>query len=132
MISPLGPLGPSPHSQQRSSPWDYSPIPMSLLLATTLTRGPVSLFATDCVVLTLFRPSQVSCFTLQQPQMPTLCPKLLLCCGDLTLLQFLHPQVKVQSHSLSSFSIPSSILTSFAWIYIFLSSSQGLLATLSW
>ena len=48
------------------------------------------------------------------------------------LLQFLHPQVQVQSHSLSSFSIPSFILTSFAWICIFLSSSQGLLATLSW
>ena len=48
------------------------------------------------------------------------------------LLQFLHPQVQVQSHSLSSFSIPSYILTSFAWICIFLSSSQGLLATVSW
>ena len=34
--------------------------------------------------LTPFRPSQISCFPLQQPQMPLPCPKLLLLCGDLT------------------------------------------------
>ena len=84
------PLGPSPHSQQQSSPWDYSPIPMFLLLATTLTRGPVSLFGVPRAVVqivwfSLYSDHHRSAASLsQQPQMPTLCPKLLLCCWDLT------------------------------------------------
>lgn len=42
------------------------------------------------------------------------------------------PWVLVQSHSLpSTFSLPSFVLSSFAWVYVFLSCVQELLPTLS-
>ena len=138
MITPLGPLRPSPHSQQQSSPWDYSPIPMSLLLATTLTRGPVSLFGVHRAVVqivwfSLYSDHHRSAASLSNSlKCLRFVPNYCFTVGISPLLQFLHPQVQVQFHSLSSFSIPCFNLTSFAWIYIFLSSSQGRLATLSW
>ena len=61
-----------------------------------------------CADLTPFRPSQISCFPLQWPQMPLLCPKLLLLRGDLTpAFSSSTPWEQVQSHSPPLF--PSSL-----------------------
>ena len=86
-------------SEEPTSPWDCSPISMLQLPAAMLSRGLASLpgvcmgiFPTQgsnsnrivCVIVIPFRRSQISCFTLQQPQMLHLCPKQLPRCGDLT------------------------------------------------
>ena len=89
-ISFLLSLGLSPCSQQQSSPWDFSPIPM-LQLPATYSGGLVSL-SMVCramawivrVVLTPLRLSQINCFTLWKPQMLSLCPNWLPT-GDLPL-----------------------------------------------
>ena len=39
---PSRPIGPSPHSQQQTLPWDCSPIPMLLVPATVCTVGYTS------------------------------------------------------------------------------------------
>ena len=79
---PSCPLRLSPCSQQQTSPWYCSPIPMLQLPAAALSRGLASLCGvcmavarTVCVILTPFRLSWICCFTLQQPQMLHLCPK---------------------------------------------------------
>ena len=68
---PSGPLGPSVLSQQQTSPWECSTIPMLQFPATVPSRGPVSLSGVRmavtrivCVILIPFRLSQISCFTL--------------------------------------------------------------------
>ena len=73
--SPSGSLTPSPFSQQQTLPWDCFPISMFQLQATALSRGLESLSGVCmavarivCVILIPFRLSQISCFTLQQPQ----------------------------------------------------------------
>ena len=59
------------HSQQQTSPWDCSTIPMLQLPATVPSRGPVSLSRVHmapvriiCVIFIPFRLSHISCFTL--------------------------------------------------------------------
>ena len=71
-----------PCSQQQTSPWDCSPVPIFPLLAAVHSRGHAScpgysraVTRIVCVVLTPFRLSQVSYCTFQQPQMLFLCPK---------------------------------------------------------
>ena len=109
--------------------------------ATVHSGRPVSLSGVHraavqivCVVLTPFRPSQISCFILQQPQMPSLCLKLFLRCGGFTPASVPPPHGFRSSptHSLSVFSLPSFILPSFASIYVFPSGGQGLQPALSW
>ena len=70
-FSPSGPLGPCLHSQQQTSPWDCSTIPMFQLPATVPSKGPVSLSRVHmaavriiCVIFIPFRLSHISCFTL--------------------------------------------------------------------
>ena len=72
----------SPQSQQQFLAWYCSPIPTLHLPATMHSRGLASLYGVQravvriiCVVLTTFRLSQISCFTLRQPQMLPFCPK---------------------------------------------------------
>ena len=72
----------SPQSQQQFLAWYCSPIPTLHLPATMHSRGLASLCGVQravvriiCVVLTTFRLSQISCFTLRQPQMLPFCPK---------------------------------------------------------
>ena len=88
--SPSGSLTPSPFSQQQTLPWDCFPISMFQLQATALSRGLESLSGVCmavakivCVILILFRLSQISCFTLQQPQCFTsvtnICPPMQHC-----------------------------------------------------
>jgi len=71
----------SPCHQQQSLLWDCPPIPILHLPAATHTNGPTPQFRVCramtriiCVVLTPFRLSQISCFTLQQTQFLPLCP----------------------------------------------------------
>ena len=68
---PSRPQGPSPCSQQQTSPWDCSPIPTFQLPATMHSRGLALLSGIHmdvsriiCVVLTPFRLSQINCCTL--------------------------------------------------------------------
>ena len=88
--SPSGSLTPSPFSQQQTLPWDCFPISMFQLQATALSRGLESLSGVCmvvarivCVILIPFRLSQISCFTLQQPQCFTsvtnICPPMQHC-----------------------------------------------------
>ena len=67
---PSRPMGPSPRSQQQTSPWDCSPIPTFQLPAPVLSRGLASLSRVYkaaarivCVILIPFTLSQLSCFT---------------------------------------------------------------------
>ena len=90
-ISSLMSLGPSPHSQYHTLPWDCSQMPMFQLLAIMRFRGLVSLSNVCrsvarivCVLLIPFSLSQISCCTLQQPHTLLLCPKQLPWCVYLT------------------------------------------------
>ena len=83
-------------------------------------------FSKDCLILIPFRLPQISCFTLSR-QLPH--------CGDRNPLQFTHlPRVGSVLLIVLFFPLgPSSyLLPSFAWFYIFFSTSQVLLSTLSW
>ena len=125
------PLGLSPHSQQQSAPWDcpqsLPPAPSHSVYQRTClpVQGVAAAAWIVYADLTPFRPSQISCFPLQQPQMPLPCPKLLLLRGDLTSLQFLHPFWAGPVSLSPSFSLSPFILPSFVWIYMFLSGGQG-------
>ena len=68
------PLGPSPCNQQESLPWDCSLIPMLQLPAAIHSHGLESFSGAWIVhiVLTPFRLSQISRFTLQQPPLSQL------------------------------------------------------------
>ena len=65
------PLGPTPHSQQQTSPWDCSTIP-TLQLPVAMPSGkhaslsgvPMAVTRIVCVILIPFGLSQISCFTL--------------------------------------------------------------------
>ena len=109
---PSCPLRLSPCSQQQTSPWYCSPVPMLQLPAAALSRGLASLSGVCmagprivCVVLTPFSLSWICCFTLQQPQVLPHCPKQLPRCGDLTPASVLPPPRCRSSpaHSLSFF-----------------------------
>ena len=64
-------LGPTPHSQQQTSPWDCSTIP-TLQLPVAMPSGkhaslsgvPMAVTRIVCVILIPFGLSQISCFTL--------------------------------------------------------------------
>ena len=66
---PLHPLNPSLHCQQQPSPWDCFTIPIS---SSQLLHLPGDLcpclwyvwLGKDCLILSPFRLSQISCFTL--------------------------------------------------------------------
>ena len=88
---PSCPLGPSSQSQQQTSPWDCSPIPMLELPAPAHSRVFTSLFRVHravarivCVVLIPFRLSQISWCTFQQLQILLQVPRQLPQCGNLT------------------------------------------------
>ena len=73
-----------------------------------------------------------SCFTLQYPQILHFCPKELSHVQIWPQLHFSHPQLQIQSYSLSSFYPPSFVLPRFVWFYVFFSRGQVLLPILSW
>ena len=85
----------------------------------------------DCLILIPFRLPQISCFTLglkcfsSDSQLPP--------CGDWTPAS-VPPPAKGRSSPTNTpvFSPSSFILLSFAWSYIFFSTDQVLLSTLSW
>ena len=72
----------------------------------------------DCLVLTPFRQSQISCFTLQQPQILPLCLQRLLQFGDLTPAVPLTPGAGLVLLILL-FPLPSFVLLSFGSMYSF-------------
>ena len=84
-----------------------------------------------CLILIPFRLPQISCFTLSLKCFSSdsdNCPDV----GIGPLLQFRHPP-RAGPVLLTLLSPPSSfVLTSFVWFYIFFSTGQGLLSTLSW
>ena len=131
-------LGPCPHSQQQSSPWDCSPVPVlqrptaarssGLAYVTRVCRAAAQIIY---VTLTPFRLSQISSSTLQQPSpwFQSIASKWWSCpCFQLPHTLGAGPVCSL----FSSFSLPSCILLRFAWIYILLSGGQGLLPVLSW
>lgn len=75
-------------------------------------------FHQDCHRSAAALCNSLKCFS----TVPNNCPNL----GVLPLPQYPNPWGHVQSCSLSSFSPTSFVLLSFAWIYVFLSSGQGL------
>ena len=85
----------------------------------------------DCIILLPFRLPQISWFTLSLKSFSSdsdSCPNV----GIGPLLQFPHP-LRAGPVLLTLVSPPSSfILPSFAWVYIFFSAGQLLLAALSW
>ena len=92
---PSCPLRLSPHSPQQTSPWDCFPVPMLQLPDSAHYMGLVYQFGVCrvvtnivCVVLILFRQSQISCCTLLQAQMLPLCPNNWLNVWIWHLLQF--------------------------------------------
>ena len=134
-ILPQVPLG-HLHSQQQTSPWDCSTIPMLQLPATVPSRGSVSLSRVHmapvriiCVIFIPFRLSHISCFTLSFKcfsSVPKNCPD----GRDQTPVPFPPPTKGRSSSSLSSFPSTSFALPSFVWFCIFFSSGQVLLPTL--
>ena len=104
---PLGHL----HSQQQTSPWDCSTIPMLQLPATVPSRGSVSLSRVHmapvriiCVIFIPFRLSHISCFTLSFKcfsSVPKNCPD----GRDQTPVPFPPPTKGRSSSTLSSFSL---------------------------
>ena len=113
-----------------SSP--YAPAPRHCVFQETWVpdQGTYSC-SKDYLVLTPFRQSQISCFTLQQPQILPLCLQRLPQFGDLTpasvpLTPGAGPVLLILLFS------PSFLCPAEFWIYIFLSSDQGLLSALSW
>ena len=68
---PSRPLGPTPHSQQQTSPWDCSTIPTLQLPGavpsgkhTSLSGVPMAATRIVCVILIPFGLPQISCYTL--------------------------------------------------------------------
>ena len=91
---PSPPLDPSLHSQQQPSPWDCSIIPKFQLPVAAPSRGCASLsryaWLQQGLILILFRPPQISCFTLSLKCFSSdsdNCPAV----GIRPLLQFPHP-----------------------------------------
>ena len=128
-IPPSGPLGLSPHSQQQILPKDCSPISMPQLPVTALSRGLASLSRVHravakfvCMVLIPFRLSQISCCTLQRPQILLHSSKQLPWCGHLTCASV--PQTPMcrssPSHCPLFPFIPSSYRVFHGLIYSFL------------
>ena len=113
----------------------YIPAPTAVLSKGLASLSEVNMAATRmvCVILIPFRLSQISCFTLQQPQVFLLLPKQLSQCGDLTpWFSSPSPQVQMQFCSLSSFSPIYFILPNFVWYYVFFSCGQVLVPIFSW
>ena len=115
---PSHPLNLTLCSQQQPSPWDCSKIPKLQLPASAPSRGPVSLsglcMAAPRTVWFSFHPgchwSAVSLSTVNiSPVTQTIAPT-----------------------SIPVFPPSSFILPNFAWLYIFFSTGQILLSTLSW
>ena len=113
----------------------YTPAPTAVLSKGLASLSEVNMAATRmvCVILIPCRLSQISCFTLQQPQVFLLLPKPLPQCGDLTpWFSSPSPQVQMQFCSLSSFSPIYFVLPNFGWYYVFFSGGQVLMPILSW
>ena len=135
--SPSDPLGPCLHSQQQTSPWNCSTIPMLQLPTAVPSRGAMSLSRVHmaaariiCVIFIPFRLSHISCFTLSFKcfsSVPKNCPD----GRDQTPAPF-PPPTKGRSSSTHSPLFPSTsyVLPSFVWSYIFFFSGQVLLPTL--
>ena len=139
---PLRPLGPSPCSQQQTSPWGCSPISMLQLLVIVLSMGLVSLSRICmaearriCVILISLRLSQMSYFTLSLKCFSSVPNIIALIWGFDPCFSSPIPQACVLSFSLSSSHPPphntSFILLSFAWFYVLFSCGQVLLLALS-
>ena len=86
----------------------------------------------DCLILILFRLPQISCFTLSLKCLSSdsdNCPDV----GIRPLFQFPYPLRTGPSLLTLLFFPPSSfVLPSFVWFYIFFSTGQVLLSSLSW
>ena len=129
-------LNPSLHSQQQPLPWDCSIILKLQLPAAVPYRGPaflsrVCMAVARSVRLFPYRLPQIRCFTLSLKCFSSDSDN----CSDVgigPLLQFPHP-LRTGPVLHSCFPSPSSfVLLSFAWLYIFFSTGQVLLSTLSW
>ena len=136
--SPPSPsLNPSLHSQQQPSPWDCSTVPKLQLPATVPSRGPAFLsgvymaaartvgfsFHLGCHRSALSR-SALNVSPLTQRSAPM---------WDRTPAS-VPPSTEGRSSPTNTLDFPlsSCILLSFVWLYIFFSTGQVLLSTLSW
>ena len=126
------PLGLVPRANSRPHPGICSPVPTLQLPAAVISRGLASpsrvcmiAARTVSVILISIRLSQISFFTLQQPQMLLLCPKYFPRCGDLTLASVSPlPRCRCSpAHSPCTTPSPhtSFILPRSSWFYIFFS-----------
>ena len=127
--SPSHPLRLSPCSQQQTLHWDCCPNSTLQFPATAHSRGLASLSRVHravakfvCVVLIPFRLSQISCCTLQRPQILLHSSKQLPWCGHLTCASV--PQTPMcrssPSHCPLFPFIPSSYRVFHGLIYSFL------------
>ena len=119
-------LDPSPHSQQQTMPWDYSPVPMVQLQLPCVPGhlhpcpGYVGLWQVLSVCFSFHSDCHRSAAALAATQ------------GSDPCFSSSTSQVQGQSCSLSPFSFLSFALLSFAWIHTFLSYCQELLPALNW
>ena len=139
------PIWLTPHSQQESSTWDHSTIPMApapSFHGHQWTYKPVQGMNDAAwlvyVVLPLFRLSQISDFTPQKLQMPPPSQWMAMDAGISPLcFSSFSPRCKLLPLallllSLSSLFLLSFVLLSSVWIWIFLLSSQGVLPVFPW
>ena len=131
---PLHPLNPSLQSQRQPSPCDCSTIPNSSSQALPLPGDQHSCLVCvwlckDCLILIPFKLPQISCFILSLKCFSSNLP----CCDDQTPASVPPPSEGRSSPTNTPVFPPSSfVLSSFASLYIFFSSGQALLSTLSW
>ena len=122
---PACPLGPAPHSQQQTSPWDCPTVAVPSGKHASLSGVLVAATRILCVILISFGLSQISCFA---PSLSCFSSG----CGNRTPAS-VPPLAEGRSSPTSSPFFPptSFILLSFAWPYKFFSGGQVLLSALS-
>ena len=135
--SPLSyPLNLSLHSQQQSSPSDFSTIPKFQLPATAASRGPASLFGVGMAVartvwFSFHLGCQRSAISLSALNVSPLTQTIALMWGSDPCFSSPHTSGRSSPTNTPVFPPSSFVLLSFVWLYILFSSSQVLLSTLS-
>ena len=134
---PSHPLNLSLCSQQQPSPWDCSTIPKLQLPAAVPSRGPVSLSGICMsVARTVWFSFHLGChrsvFSLSALNVSPLTQTIAPLWGSDPC--FSSPPTEARSHPTNTPVFPHSsfVLPSLAWFYIFFSTGQVLLSTLSW
>ena len=134
---PSHPFNPSLCSQQQPSPWDCASIAKLQLLATAPSRGPSSLSRVCMAVArTVWFSFHLGCHrsvvSLSALSVSPLTQTVALTGGSDPCFSSPTHQGQVQSTNSPVFLLSFFILPGFVWFYIFFSTGQALLSSLSW